>query len=342
MNDMTNFTKIKDIGEFGLIRRIGELTSHSLPSGFTGIGDDCAIIPGSLGAQYAVSTDLLVEGVHFVKSEIGGRDLGYKSLAVNLSDLAAAGATPCGAFLSLALPEDTDVEFVDEFSKGFDEISKAYGCPLLGGDTTGSKSGIVVNVCVIGHRGKNATVSRSGSKPGDIICVTGALGDSGAGLEYVLNPALERDEIAVELIKRHHRPVPRVEEGKFLAQRPEAHSMMDISDGVASDLPHILERSSVSAEVELENLPVSDLLQNKYGSQPSKLYHYALHGGEDYELLLTVDSRYYADLSAGFEKKFGKPLCAIGRIVAGDECKARYIENGFGMMPGGAPWSHFC
>lgn len=334
--------KIKDIGEFGFISRLAARCGEKLPEGFTGIGDDCAIIPGPQGFQYAISTDLLIEGVHFVTKEIGGYGLGHKSLAVNLSDLAAAGATPCGAFMSIALPENTDTDFLNDFVDGFHALGKKYGCPLLGGDTTLSKSGITVNVCVIGIRPDNTNISRARSQNGDIICVTGALGDSGAGLQYILHPEWERDATAAKLIKRHHFPEPCIEEGIFLAGNEQVHSMMDISDGLASDIKHILERSGVSAEIELENLPTSPLLQQKYGNQPSQIYHYALHGGEDYELLLTVDAKYFADIAIQYAKKFGKKLYPVGRITNGDPQHVQYIENGIGAMPTGSPWEHFC
>ena len=334
--------KIKDIGEFGFISRLASRCGNALPEGVTGIGDDCAIIPAAGNTEYAVSTDLLIEGVHFVTKEIGGYGLGYKSLAVNLSDLAAAGATPCGAFLSMALPEDTDTDFLDAFADGFNDLGKRFGCPLLGGDTTLSKSGITINVCVIGVRDKRNRISRANSQVGDIICVTGALGDSGAGLQYILHPEMERDATAISLVNRHHHPEPRIEEGKFLAASGYVHSMMDLSDGLASDIKHILSRSGVSADVELENLPTSHLLQEKYDTQPSQLYHYALHGGEDYELLLTVDAKHFADLNVDYQKKFGRPLHAVGRITNGDPQHVNYIENGFGTVPTGSPWEHFC
>jgi thiamine-monophosphate kinase len=334
--------KIKDIGEFGFISRLASRCHQTLPEGVVGIGDDCAIIPAPDGRQYAISTDLLVEGVHFLTSEISGNDLGYKALAVNLSDLAAAGAEPCGAFMSMALPEDADVDFLDSFADGFNGLAQQFHCPLLGGDTTLSKQGIIINICVIGIRDGNITVSRANSQPGDIVCVTGALGDSGAGLEYILAPDKERDSTANALIRRHLHPTSRIEEGKFLARCKYVHSMMDLSDGLASDIKHILERSGVSADIELDKLPTSPLLQQKYGNSPSKLYHYALHGGEDYELLVTVDSKHFADLNVEYQKRFGTALYAVGRIVCGDPQHVNYIENGFGTMPIGSSWEHFC
>ena len=332
---------IKDIGEFGLISRLASRCGDNLPEGVTGIGDDCAIIPGPQNTQYAISTDLLVEGVHFVTKEIGGYELGHKSLAVNLSDLAAAGAMPCGAFLSLALPEDTDTDFIDSFAEGFKALGKQFDCPLLGGDTTLSKSGITINVCVIGVRSQLYEISRDNAQIGDIICVTGSLGDSGAGLDYILHPEWKRDEMANAFIYHHHHPYPRIWAGKFLAQSGCVHAMMDLSDGLASDIKHILARSGVSAEIELENLPASLNLRCKYGSQPSKMYHYMLHGGEDYELLLTVDAKHFADLKAKYQPKFGW-LSAIGRIIKGDPQHVRYIENGIDTTPIGSPWEHFC
>ena len=219
--------KLKDLGEFGLIERFSEkYFSESLSDGFLGIGDDCAVIP-ALGGDFLVSTDLLTENVHFIKDEIGGEMLGKKSLAVNLSDLAASGATPVASFLSIAIPPETDTEFLDLFFKGYAFWSKKFNCPLLGGDTTKSAGGLTINVTVIG-KAKNKKL-RSGAKPGDVICVTGFLGDSAAGLEFVIDPKKKRDKNAEYFISRHHNPEPRISEGKFLADFQSVHAMMDIS-----------------------------------------------------------------------------------------------------------------
>jgi thiamine-monophosphate kinase len=330
--------KLSDIGEFGLIERFSKkYFSESLPSGYVGIGDDCAVIPFNKGGEMLVSTDLLVENVHFIRSEIGGMLLGRKSLAVNLSDLASSGAKPCASFLSIAVPDDTDVEFLDSFFKGYSDLSSEYGCPLLGGDTTKSPEFLTINVTVIGtseHR-----KLRSMAKPGDIICVTGFLGDSAAGLDFVKNPSKKRDKNAEYFISRHHSPVPRVGEGRFLASFDGVHAMMDISDGISSDLKHIMKASNVSAVIELEKLPLSPLMTEFYSLRDA--YSFATTGGEDYELLLTVDSKKIAEISEKFEKCFSKPLYQIGKITEGYSSEIVFLENSFPLNGFSNGFDHF-
>lgn len=326
--------KINEIGEFGFIDRFHQKHFSKLPQGYTGIGDDCAVIPNFVGEEYTVSTDMLIEDVHFVRSEIGGYLLGHKSMAVNLSDLAASGSTPCGAFLSLAIPGDMDVEFLDEFMKGIYKMATIYGCPLLGGDTTKSRHGLAINITVIGHCKQGKHKGRDKSMPGDIICVSGPLGDSAAGLHYILHPELERDDDALSLIKRHHSPKPRILLGQTLSPIAEVHSMMDISDGVASDIRHILKRSNVSAIIETDHLPISDLLKRKFS--PAQIREFALCGGEDYELLFTVDPSFYT-----YEWASKKGITAIGRITDAPGNQIIYSEFGMPTNTFGNGFDHF-
>lgn len=326
--------KMSEIGEFGFIERFSQKYFQNLPEGYTGIGDDCAVIPGNANEEFTISTDMLVEDVHFIRKEIGGYHLGHKALAVNLSDLAASGSLPCGAFLSLSIPQDIDLEFMDDFMKGFSKISTIYGCPLLGGDTTGSRNGLTINVTVIGRCPKGKHKGRDKSIPGDLICVSGPLGDSGAGLHYILHPELERNDGALELIKRHHTPKPRILLGETLGRLPQVHSMMDISDGVASDIRHILKRSNVSAIIETDKLPISPLLEKSFN--PAQAREFALCGGEDYELLFTIDSS-WLDLSwAG-----SKGIHVIGRITDAPGNQLIYTEYGVPINGIGNGFNHF-
>ena len=331
--------QLKDIGEFGLISRFSKKFLDLIPNGFVGIGDDCAVIPSQKDKNFLVSTDMLVENVHFIKSEISAFELGHKSLAVNLSDLAASGAEPCGSFLSISLPQNIDIQWVDDFFDGYASLSKKYNCPLLGGDTTKTLNAIAINVTVVGRASVEKIKLRNKAKDGDIVCVTGYLGDSAGGLEILLD-GLEKTPLAKELIKRHHNPQPRVEQGIFLASRREVNAMMDISDGINSDLKHILSLSGKSADLHLEKLPVSELLKEYYKGDLQKIYNLACGGGEDYELLLTVDFRYFTDLSVQFEKKFGNPLYAIGKIN-GDGGQLRWFENGFCLNSISGGYNHF-
>lgn len=331
--------QLKDIGEFGLIERFSEKFLSIIPKNYVGIGDDCAVIVPEKNSDILVSTDMLVENVHFLKNEISPFELGFKSLAVNLSDLAASGATPCGSFLSLALPADTEIDWIDKFFDGYANLSKKYNCPLLGGDTVKSLSGIVVNVTITGRCNHNKYKLRNAACDGDVVCVTGFLGDSAAGLDVLLN-AKDKNDLNINLVKRHHNPIPRVEEGIFLASKSEVHAMADISDGINSDIKHILKLSQKSAELHLDKLPISNLLKKYCNGDLQKMYNFASGGGEDYELLLTVDNRYFADLSAEFEKKFGNPLYAVGKIVGGGQ-QLFWFENGFCLNAVSSGFNHF-
>ena len=318
-------------GEFGFIDFIKE--HFKAPDGVMGIGDDCAILPiwpiRSVPAwqwrkeadmpgvnfttdwgELLVSTDLLMEGVHFLREESSPEDIGWKAAAVNLSDIAAMGGSPVATFLSIALPKDAQGEWAERFIKGYAEISDLFDVPLLGGDTTSSLRDLAINVCVLGRCPSGKAIKRSGARPGDMIYVTGPLGDSAAGLQAILNN-LERTEDVATLIHRHKRPIPRLRAGTDLIDTGVVGAMMDISDGIASDLRHILKASGVGAEVDLEKLPISEELKSictRYGWNALEL---ATGGGEDFELLFTApeDIAQHVDF----------PIYPIGKIVEGRE-----------------------
>ena len=300
--------KMQQLGEFGLIDRIRKMTSVPDPS-WVGIGDDCAVIPlspetgGAPASDLLVSTDMLVEGTHFLMEDISPRQLGWKSAAVNISDIAAMGGKPIATFLSLALPKTLPEQWMQEFMEGYNGISEKYGAALLGGDTTCSPDRICINVAVLGTCPRGKARLRSAARPGDLVCVTGTLGDSAAGLRLILDG---QKGAAPRLMDRHYTPTPRVEEGLALSCLPGVHAMMDISDGVGSDLRHILDESGVGARIDTGKLPISKELQalcSEKGWDPKEL---ALSGGEDYELLFTMDPQETPDI----------PYTVIGEITA--------------------------
>ena len=271
-------------GEFELIDWIKG--QFRVPDGVLGIGDDCAVLPQREGLETLVTTDMLVEGVHFLLEDIDPYSLGWKSAAVNLSDIAGMGGKPVGTFLSCALPKTLDDDFLKGFFEGYKTLSGRFDCPLLGGDTTASLDKLCINVTVLGTCGIGRSRKRSAAEPGDLICVTGLLGDSAAGLKVILDK-VERHEEEGILRERHYRPVPRIEEGMKLAATPGVNAMMDISDGIASDLRHILEASGTGARVDVRSLSLSAELRTvcaRRGWDPVEL---AAGGGEDYELLFT-------------------------------------------------------
>lgn len=271
-------------GEFGLIDFIN--THFNAPKGMVGIGDDCAIIP-DFGEDTLVSTDMLLEGIHFLRKSSTPEDIGWKAAAVNLSDIAAMGGIPVATFLSIALPKSAQGEWAERFIQGYAEVSLKYGVPLLGGDTTSSLRDIAINVGIKGRCDHGKALGRSGAKVGHTIFVTGPLGDSGAGLKAILS-GVEQTESVKHLIRRHLRPEPRIAEGQKLLATGMVGAMMDISDGLASDLRHILKASGVGAQVELNALPLSKELVEVCRTHRWRARTIAASAGEDYELLFTA------------------------------------------------------
>lgn len=286
--------------EFGFIRRIEELFAAIPDNGFEGIGDDCAVLPLAEGEALVFTADLLNEGVHFLREAASPREVGRKALAVNLSDVAAMGARPVATLLSLALPADAAGDWAAEFMEGYRSLAAETGTALVGGDTTRSAAGITVNVTAIGRAPLRNLKRRSAARPGDVIFAGGELGGSGAGLRDILAGRPDTPLAAL-----HRNPSPQVAEGIWLGGRGEVHAMMDLSDGLASDLRHILDRSGVGADVDTERIPVacgSDLRT-------------AACGGEDYKLLLTVAPEAAEALARDFAAAFAAPLYPIGRIT---------------------------
>lgn len=306
--------QLKEIGEFGFIERFKPSFSGLVQEKQVGIGDDCAIIPVNETEEWLVTTDLLIEDVHFLRRATTPEQLGYKSLAVNLSDIAAMGGIPVCTFLSIAIPSDIELEYLDAFMKGYHELSARYNTPLLGGDTTRSLKHLVINVCVIGKCLKGTARKRDMAKVGDTVCVTGTLGDSAGGLQIILNH-VPPSEIHQYLLLKHHQPEPKLNEGLFLAGCSSVHAMIDISDGIASDLNHILKASGVGANIHLDWLPVSEQLIKVTAQQGWDAIELAVGGGEDYELLFTVDVNQFEKIQMEFLTKFNKPIVRIGEII---------------------------
>ena len=282
-----------ELGEFDLIEIIKQ--RFAAPEGVLGIGDDCAVLPQRDNMETLVSTDMLMDGVHFLIDDVDPFSLGWKSAAVNVSDIAGMGGRPTGSFLSFALPKTLSAEFITSFIDGYKALSDRFDCPLLGGDTTSSLDRLCISVTVMGECGKGVSRKRSDARAGDLICTTGFVGDSAAGLNVILK-GVERGNLESELVRRHYRPMPRVEAGLALAATEGVHAIMDISDGIGSDLRHILKASGKSARVDVRRLPLSPELLLACERHGWDAHHLALDGGEDYELLFTASPE--ADLSA--------------------------------------------
>lgn len=270
--------KLSRLGEFGLIERIRH--KHAGGRGvLLGIGDDAAWIAHRRGSSL-VTADLLIEGIHFDLRWTTLSDLGYKALAVNLSDIAAMGGVPAYVVLSLGIPASFDSKDIDRLYRGIDSLAKKHQVAIVGGDTNIAAS-LIVSVCVIGHPPKKP-ICRSGAQVGDDIYVTGTLGDAALGLSLLRRRRPIAGRAAAQLLKRHHRPTPRLAVGAMLGTRHLPSAMIDISDGLIQDLGHICAASGVGATVHQERLPLSPAYRKLAGPLSTQC---ALSGGEDYELL---------------------------------------------------------
>lgn len=268
------------IGEFDLIRRYFEdLTAARTRVGL-GVGDDCALLSVPAGKQLAVSTDALVAGVHFTHATAPA-DIGYKALAVNLSDLAAMGAEPLWATLTLCLPS-VDEDWIKGFCQGFGALADAHGVALVGGDM--SRGPLTIAVQIMGSVAPGGALRRSGANPGDLVYVTGTLGDAAAGLGLAGDDSAGSSEDRRFLVGRLLRPEPRVAAGRALAG--QASAAIDISDGLCQDLGHLLRSSGCGASLELDRLPISPPLRRTRRLDTMTL---ALYGGDDYELCFTLE-----------------------------------------------------
>lgn len=300
--------------EFGLIAQAAALCQKSTSNGFEGIGDDCAILPVGNGEALVYTADLLVEGVHFLRHAATPEEIAHKALHVNLSDVAAMGVRPVATLLSVALPRETMTgDWAERFMQGYIAASNEASVALVGGDTTASQRDIVINVTAIGRGPEAHLKRRSGAEIGDWICVGAPLGASGAGLRDIL--AGNHDTPAARI---HKRPQAQIEEGVWLGSRREVHAMMDISDGIASDLKHLFDRSHCGAEVELTQLPIA----------PGADEELALTAGEEYSLLFTVEAAALEQLRSDYQKQFGTPPHPVGRIVPRTEKPLRWLRNG--------------
>ncbi len=322
--------------EFRLIDRLRARTVQTREDVRLGIGDDAALLAVPAGQELAVAIDTLVEGVHF-PAGTAPADIGWKALAVNLSDLAAMGATPAWALLALTLPElpaEAQAARVDGLADGFAQLARAYGVALVGGDTT--RGPFTLSVVVHGFVPPGQALRRDGACVGDLVFVTGTLGDAAAGLQR-LSPAADPDEEdrRVFLRARLHRPQPRVAAG--LSLRGRASACIDVSDGLLADLGHLCTASVVGAEIEVERLPLSSAL---LGSCDEAAAHdCALAGGDDYELCFTVPPARAGEVQADLAR-LGGGATRIGRIVEVPGVRVRGAEGEW-LTPARRGWDHF-
>lgn len=321
------------LGEFELIDRffMRRGKAHDgQPGVILGIGDDAAVLALPPGTELVASVDTIVAGRHFLEGT-DPRAIGHRALAVNLSDMAAMGATPAWATLALSLP-NADPAWLEGFSAGFLDLADAGGVSLVGGNTT--RGPLTVSVQILGHVPRGAALRRSGARDGDVLAVTGTLGDAGAGLAFSAHPPADSRAAVLELIERFEYPSPRVEFG--VAARGIATAAMDLSDGLVGDLPKLARASGLAAHVAVERLPLSDALRASASAAQAR--DWALAAGDDYELLLAVPAPRYTELQS-VAAQLNLTLTAIGELRSGSG--VTWSLNGRSFLPASRGYDHF-
>ncbi len=307
--------RLLKLGEFQLIQSIPDQFCKQGFRAIVGAGDDAAVLPATHDRHVVISTDLLVEGIHFSRKTATFYDIGYKAAAANLSDMAAMGATPTGIFVAIALPLTLTSSDWQKFYRGLAEPCKPYQVKLLGGDTSSSLTSLFIGITVTGQIHPEHILTRNGAKVGDLIYVSGTLGDAAAGLAYLKKRSQpgRTSKLSTRikyLVQRHLRPTARIVLGQLLASRPFASAAMDLSDGLSGDLNHLCGQSQVGALIDETKIPISQHMRNYAKQIRMTALHWSLHGGEDYELLFTISPKFQVEL----EEKAKKQGLAISKI----------------------------
>ena len=344
MEKQAKSTEIGSLGEFGLIERIRANTVIKNPGTIKGIGDDAAVIEAGDHLK-VVTTDMLVEGIHFDLSYTPLKHLGYKSAVVNISDIAAMNGIPKQITVNLALSNRFSVEAVDEFYNGIFLACQNYGVDLVGGDTSSSTSGLIISITALGQVAREEVAYRSGARENDIICVTGDLGAAYLGLQvlkrekavYLANPDMQPELDNFDyLVRRHLRPEARmdiVHELKEAGVKPT--SMIDISDGLASELLHLAKTSNHNLNIHSDKIPIDDLsfkTAEEFNLDPLTC---ALNGGEDYELLFTIRQGDYEKI------KYLDDVTLIGYVTSAGSEVHLITKAGDAIPLTAQGWQHF-
>lgn len=334
--------RIADIGEFALIERLHGLVAVERPDVIVGIGDDVAVLSVD-GDQWLLATvDCQVEDVHFLRRAITPAQLGRRALAINLSDLAAMGGYPLFALVSLGLPDSLDVLWVEELYHGLGHEARQHGVAIVGGNMTRSPGGIWVDVTVLGRVRRDEVVLRSGARPGDLVLVTGQLGAAAAGLQLLLDPELTHVVGDPEpALTRHFTPTPRLAEAAVIARSRQATAMIDLSDGLSSDIGHICEQSGVGVRLWAAALPIAPAARAIAAARGEPPWNIALAGGEDYELCFTAPPDAAASLAAAIQEQTGAPVTVVGEILPAEAGRWMRLPEGDAIPLAPRGWEHF-
>ena len=330
---------LTDIGEFGLIDLIKKKFTPYGPETIVGIDDDCAVVTGREGFYTLYTCDSQVEGSHFITDLVPPYLLGQKVLSVNLSDIAAMGGTPRFALLSLVLRSNVSIRWIDTFLEGFRYKANQYAVEVIGGNLAHTEGKLIFDVTCIGEVKRNRLLLRNQARVGDLILVTGSLGDAAAGLKILLEEQKMNTAKKQYLLNRYFLPEPRVEVGRILADSKDRIALIDISDGFAQDLGHILKQSQVGAIIDPERIPLSRQLISWCSEQNCYPLDYAFSGGEDYELIFTTTPQNADELRNKIQREVGVPVTIVGEITTGSNLIFEKNEQNYEFHTQG--WNHF-
>lgn len=338
----THLKTIAQIGEFPLIERIKKIIPQADHQDvYPGIGDDTAVIKISPQKWLLATCDIQIEDIHFRLKHISAYQLGCRAAAVNLSDIASMGGTPKYALVSLGLPPDTEVHQFDEFFTGMGEELAKYSAFIIGGNLAHSARRLIIDIFLLGEVSPDMILLRSGARAGDRIFVTGTLGASAAGFYVLEKFGKDFPDEYSHLVTAHLQPIPKIEVGQRIARSGYATAMIDLSDGIASDLKHICDSSGVGAALVEEDIPVSDQMETVAAMASKTGLELALHGGEDYELLFTMKADTPAEVIEQIAAETQTEISEVGRIVPAEE--GYYLmttaNERISLQPKG--WDHF-
>lgn len=330
---------LRDLGEFGLIARLRQRWPAWPQSVVVGPGDDAAAIRPAADHLLLFTVDAMVEDIHFRRRWMPPRDLGWKAMAQNISDIAAMGGAPTYALVCLSAPAGSQAAFVDQLYDGLDDAAAEYGAVIVGGDVVGSTSQLAISVSLLGEVQENLLLRRSGARPGDVLMATGCLGDAAAGLR-LLEAGLAPAAAEEEAVARHLRPAPRVDQARLLARSGAVTAAIDISDGLAGDAARIAQESGVGVRLYADCVPVGPActrVAERLNLDPLTL---ALAGGEDYELLLAVRSEAAHGLPDWLHHELATGLTTVGEVVEPDRGLV-FVHTDGRETPLAGAWDHF-
>ncbi len=301
--------------EDDLIAKLHAIVSHVAPEALlVGIGDDAAVWQPSRSARSVITTDALIEGVHFTRAAMSAAAAGHRALASNLSDIAAMGAKPVLATIAFGVGPDTDEAWILDCYRGIAALAERAKCAIAGGDIVRAPA-ITISITIVGEVRPSNLKTRGAMLPGDVIAVTGPLGASRAGLAVAVeHPELLDDPAVADALRAFRTPEPRLAEGRWLAASRNVRAMMDTSDGLSTDLARLARASSAGATV--DTIPVAESARAVAQRVGADAERWALDGGEDFELLVSVAARAFTHLAARFHARFGRPLLRLGVATA--------------------------